>query len=191
MGTVTSNYERDPLDFYVEQPWCVDALLNRELFTGLCYDPACGIGTIPLALVRSGLACAYGDLVARPGLGHIVERDFLKEDIVGPVLDNIICNPPYSKGKAEAFILRALVVANVKVAMLLQLSFLASQERKRDIFDPHPPARVYVFSRRPSMPPGQMLIDNPGYVGKGGSRDYCWIVWDKEDHGPTRMGWLA
>lgn len=193
MSVTLSTYARDELDFYVEPAWCVDLLLDNEVFIDDCLDPACGLRTIVSTVRKRGITCWCSDIVER--LPNTNENDLEPDNFLEYTLDpyhsvpNIICNPPFKY--AVPFCLRALEVTRHKVAMLLPLSFLASQKRKAELFDPHPPARVYVLSRRPSMPPGQMLIDNPEYVGKGGSVDYCWIVWDHGAKGPTQMEWLA
>jgi len=174
-----SGYERDGLDWYVEPRWCVDLLLDHEPFDGLTWDPACGGGVIPEALWERNLQVECSDVVDRGCVGHF-DHDFLA--VVPPfVPDNILTNPPYRH--ATEFILRARCIARRKVAVITRLDFLASQRRK-PLFDGA--ARVWVLSKRPSMPPG-------GFEGpaKGGQHDYCWVVWDRAHRGPCRIGWLA
>jgi hypothetical protein len=97
--------------------------------------------------------------------------------------DNIICNPPYKI--AEEFILRAIQYTSLKVAAIVNLKFLASQGRRNRLFLRHPPANVLICSQRPSMPPGGTTI-----AAKGGTADYCWIVWDNVAGGDARVSWL-
>jgi hypothetical protein len=37
---------------------------------------------------------------------------------------------------------------------------------------------VIILSRRPSMPPGWLLKQDGEKARKGGSIDFCWVVWD-------------
>ncbi len=63
------------------------------------------------------------------------------------------------------------------------------------LFAEKPPAFILVLSRRPSMPPGELLA--AGQVEqKGGMHDYCWCVWDQSPRmwpdvsRPTELRWL-
>lgn len=174
---VVVDYARHGDDWYVEPPWVVDQLLRAVTFTGIIHDPCCGGGTIPKRLDERGYNTTASDVVDR-GYGDI--RDFF--------LDlrrrqNIICNPPYKI--AERFILHAIEVTDGKVAAIVNLKFLASQGRRDRLFFRHPPANVLILSQRPSMPPG-----GSGIAAKGGTADYCWIVWDNVAGGDTRVSWL-
>ena len=181
----TSGYVRDGLDWYVEPSWCVDVLLDALALPAgtTVLDPACGMGTIPEACNARGI-CAVGSDIADRGYGF-TGRDFLARDV--PLFpDAIITNPPY--GKASEFVREARWLANKLVAVLIRLDFLASKTR-HILFRATPPARVLVLSKRPSMPPGQALIDGTAKRG-GGQHDFCWIVWDRERSGPTEIEWL-
>lgn len=179
-----SGYARDTLDWYVEPAWCVDVLLDHAgPFAEPVWDPAAGMGTIPRRFRERGLSAFGSDVRAR---GYdIVEADFLDEDQVHKPLffhgepGAIVSNPPY--GKATAFIRQALPLAD-NVAVLVRLDFLASRSRHH-LFSAHPPALVIVLSKRPSMPPGEQLVENGESARGGGQHDYCWIVWRAGDHG--------
>jgi hypothetical protein len=175
--------ERDKHDFYVEPAWAVEALLNVEGFQGEVYDPACGTGTIVEVCKKRGLDAWGTDLIAR-GYVPCVQTDFSKPvpDDCHDNVQNIVCNPPFRH--AEVFIQNALLRAKFKVAMLLRLSFLEGQKR-RALFEKSPLARVWVFSRRVSMPPGGQDIP-----AKGGAVAFCWLVWDHHWRGPPQIGWL-
>ncbi|MGB1214587.1 MAG: hypothetical protein ACPG4X_14580 [Pikeienuella sp.] len=183
MSVITSTYERDALDWYVEPAWCVHKLIDAEPFSGIVYDPACGIGTIPNAFISRRIPAVGSDIVNR-GPNEVL--DFLDEESPKFGCVNVVCNPPFSR--AVPFIETALDIATMKVAMILPLTFLASQARQ-PLFTETPVARVYVLSRRPSMPPGEKLND-PDFKSKGGSVDYCWIVWHHGHKGPPTMEWL-
>tara|TARA_R100001244_G_scaffold2541_1_gene3929 strand:- start:8657 stop:9262 length:606 start_codon:yes stop_codon:yes gene_type:complete len=179
------DYDADPHDFFIEPEWCVHALLDAERFVGDVLDPACGSGTIPRVCNQRGITTRQEDIVARKGVQIVA--DFLAP--LSPIVvlnDNIICNPPY--GIAEQFIRRALQVTNHKVAMILQEKFLYSGKRHA-LFTETPLARIYFLSDRPSMPPGDKFL--AGEIdAKGGSVNYCWMVWSQDHHGPPTAHWL-
>jgi hypothetical protein len=186
-GVALKPRERVAGDFYVEPRWAVDALLDVEPFVGRSWDPACGIGTIPDAMNARQMACWGSDIVDRGWVDFL--RCFEQHDFPGngvavgiPAPDNIVCNPPYNL--AEAFIRHALAMATNKVAMLLRLSFLEGRKRG-EMFRSTPLARVWVFSRRVSMPPGGMDIP-----AKGGAVAFAWYVWQHGWRGPPHLGWL-
>lgn len=176
MGERPSEYERDVNDWYVEPDWCVFALRNRVDFNGLVYDPCCGMGTIPKVMRGFG-----ADLVDR-GFGYQV-RDFMQDT---RIYDNIVTNPPY--GIAQDIIEKALGNARYKVAALVQTKFLSSQKR-HGLFMRRETEQVIMFSRRPSMPPGEELMKHGESIRGGGSIDYCWVVWNKDHMGGCTISW--
>ena len=170
-------------DFYVEPAWVVEALLDVERFSGGIWDPACGQGTIPKVLKARG----HGSIIATDLVDHGYGQagyDFpaLNYRAVGGA-DNIICNPPFKL--AEAFVRQGLKFAKFKVAMLFRLAFLEGQARAR-LFDTTPLARVHVFSRRVSMPPG-----GQGIEAKGGAVAFAWFVWEHGYEGSPTLHWLT
>lgn len=188
-------WRRDELDWYVEPEWATELLLEAEQFEGAVLDPACGSGNVCRACARAGLFAVGTDIVKRPGMPThqwIATQDFL--EIPAPwwitSMCNIITNPPFFRAKGtEAFARRALMVAEHKVAIFTCLPFLASRRRAAGLFAEFPPARVWILAERPSCPPGEYLL--AGNEAKGGTEDWCWLVWDKDlDGGETRLGWL-
>lgn len=175
----TSGYDRNADDWYCEPPWCVDALLKVEPFEGLCWDPACGGGNIPRQLEAAGLLVHSSDIADR-GWGA-TGVDFLKiterDDSA-----NIICNPPY--GIIQPWIDHALSLVTSKVVVLARLAFLEGQAR-REWFKAKPLARVWVSSKRISMPPGGKDVP-----AKGGTIAYAWFVFEHGHVGAPTLGWL-
>jgi hypothetical protein len=163
----------------------VDSLLDEESdWPEPILDPACGSGNVVRACQARGLKVIGTDIAAR-GFGR-KERDFLHDEpIIRPAA--IICNPPYKM--AVRFIKRALEPGVSKFAMLVGDKFRYSQARWYELFRDHPPARVYVLTRRPSLPPGELYL--AGKIdAKGGTKDYEWMVWDRAHTGPTITIWL-
>jgi hypothetical protein len=154
--------------------------LDREDFGPAIWDPCCGRGTIPARCLARGISAIGSDIVDR-GYGA-VGLDFF--ELTQPTSVSIISNPPYKR--LQAFVDHALRLTTGKVAVVASLAFLASRGRK-PWYESGPLARVYVLSRRPSMPPGEALVK-----ASGGSLDYAWFVFDREHRGaPIISGWLA
>lgn len=190
----TLHYRRDQRprvdhDYYVEPRRAVDALLDVETFVGRTWDPACGGGNIPRALLDRDISCWGSDIVDRGwrnvlGDGEAEVFDFTRGGIAPgiPAPDNIVTNPPFAL--AEEFIRRSLGLTVNKVAILARLAFLEGQARGK-LFAETPLARVWVFKSRISMPPGGQEIK-----AVGGSVAFCWLMWQHSWRGPPHLGWL-
>lgn len=87
----------------------------------------------------------------------------------GQRVDWVITNPPFNL--AEDFILRALSVASVGVAMFVRSSFLEGKVRYEKLFKPHPPTYVAQFSVRVPLVKGRV---DPKAVTQ---MPYMWAVW--------------
>lgn len=176
----SSGYARNADDWYQEPRIAIDMLLDVEAYDGVVWDPACGGGNIPDACKARRIPFLGSDIVFRGWPDTLVE-DFLTTD---RRQDNIITNPPYNL--AEQFVVHALKRAHHKVAVIVRTAFLEGQGRHARLFSKTPPARIWQFAPRISMPPGGKDIP-----AKGGSIAYCWVIWDKDHDGPCSFGWLA
>lgn len=189
-----SAYPKDPLGWFCEEPWTVEALWRHEYDWGSnnsfgiptpAWDPACGAGNIPKTLAALGVQCLGTDIVDRgyPGTGVLDFLTAVPWKLEGS--NAIVTNPPYDD-LAERFVLRGLDLVPY-VAVLVQTKFQHSQGRYERLFGPHPPSRILIFVDRPSMPPGHL-------VGKikasGGKMDFLWMIWDKRTPGPTTTHWI-
>jgi hypothetical protein len=183
-------WERDPLDWYVEPESVSDALFRAERFSGNIWDPACGAGNVIWAAIRAGYGALGTDIKRRSSaLWFHSERDFLAADQA--LAQNIVCNPPFFRATgAEAFIRKALCLARGKVAMFLDIRFLAGADRASGLYAEHPPHRVWVVTPRVSCPPGEYLA--AGNKAANGSADWCWLVWDLLAPAPAHpeLRWL-
>ena len=177
----TSEYKRHPRDWYVEPEWVVELLLKTERFAGTVIDPCAGMNTIPKVCLRNGVDCRGFDI--SPHSRAVNHQDFLDPDYLPVKSNNIIFNPPYAA--AQLFVERALAVTDCKVAAILPLSFICGQKRAPWLYDQSPLARVYPCIRRPSMPPGEVVISG-GKVG-GGKVNYAWFVWEHGYRGSVQM----
>ena len=182
MSEGRSTYARAALEWYQEPPWVTERLLDQQRFDGGAHDPACGAGTIPGVLQAAGLPASGADIVDRAG-GKFARRDFLIP-IPAPTWPNIICNPPASK--LVAFVEQALrrVEPGGLVAVLAPLKWAASQGRYA-LFSRPEMERMVILSRRPSIPPGELLKAKGEAIRKGGTIDFGWFLWRV---GKTRSG---
>lgn len=178
----SSGYDRAANDWYIEPKLATERLLDAELFTGPVWDPACGGGNIPAVCRSRGLKALASDLVDR-GAPECWFGDFLTVDVLRVTANEIITNPPFSL--AEQFVHRAISLVQGKVAILARTAFLEGQGRLERLFKPTPPARIWQFASRISMPPGGSQVE-----AKNGSTAFCWIVWDPEYRGAPAFGWL-
>jgi hypothetical protein len=175
-------WAREDSDFYVEPAWCSERLFQEEKFEGEVWDPACGIGRIVKAARGAGLSGIGTDLVDR-GFEYYTLTDFTVSGC--DTAANIVCNPPFKL--AEEFALRALKLAERKVAMLLPSKWLHGDKRSRWL-ETTPLRRVWFLTPRPSMPPGQ-VIQNGGRAGNG-TVDFAWFVWLRGYDGAAEIRWL-
>lgn len=177
VATDPANRERD--DFYPTPPYATQALLQREQFNGLIWEPACGDGAISDVLKAAGHSVISSDLINR-GYGDS-RIDFLME--FSSLAPNIITNPPYKL--AASFAYKALELATAKVAFLCKLTWLESIER-RELFATHPLKQVWVFSERLSMQRGRQATDedNTGTIA------FAWYIWERGYTGKPTIGWI-
>ena len=173
--------KRQKDDWYPTPEEASHALLSVETFSPTIWECACGDGSLSWVLRDAGYKTIDTDLNHYGfGQGGI---DFLMEQKAAA--PNIVTNPPYKL--ANQFILHAIHLGIEKHAWLLRLAFLEGQERYDSIFRLHPPADVYVFSKRLTIWRGD---EDDAWYGKTGKTAYAWMVWKKGWRGPTQMGWL-
>jgi hypothetical protein len=191
-----SDYTRAADDWYVEPRWCVEMLADALPMADGSYvwDPCAGGGTIP-GVFAERLGGAHRviatDIVDRGCQNFAEEWDATgwgTPAAVAPGMRiNIVTNPPFKL--AEKIARRALALADYRVAILQQLSFLASRGRQA-LFAEFPPSEILILSHRPSMPPGTAIAELGDKAFRGGTTDFCWVVWTKPHDRETRMRWL-
>jgi hypothetical protein len=169
----SSGYDRNADDWYVESADCVTALLNAvpELEFHSIHDPCCGMGTIPAVIAARGWKATGADLVDRAN-GKYPVQDFLTDTCP---YDNIVTNPPFSLSVPIVRHALGLVRTGGRVVIVAQAKFLYSQGR-HPLFTSPECERVLILSKRPSMPPGEMLLEQGESCRGGGAMDYCWVV---------------
>jgi len=119
--------------------------------------------------------------------GHVVERgdirtgqDFLKR--TRRAEGDTVTNPPYSRGRAEAFARKALELTDGKVAMLMDQGFVWGQKRSARLWRQHKPYLVVVI-------PWRIYFFKPnGRPIDGQANEHCWIVWPKRSQRGRNRG---
>lgn len=177
--------ERVKHDYYATPPEATRAILSKEELKGSILEPACGEGHISEVLKehypKSEIIST--DLIDRGyGDGCI---DFLTHDFRRK-FDNIITNPPFKH--AKEFIEKSLELANDKVIMFAKIQLVES-EKRRELFEKHPPKYIYTFSKRINPWRNGSPVDEKG---KPWSSTMCfsWFVWEVGFKGETVHRWI-
>ena len=163
-------------EYYAEPAWCVDALIaafkNERCMPDQIWDPACGGGVLIGQFVAAGCRVHGSDIEDRGAPGARV-GDFAT--IAPPKVKTIVSNPPFSF--VETWVVRAFDDLKMnRVVFLARLALLEGQKRRDLFWSKYPPARVWVCSRRPSIPPGGL-----GIKAKGGSIPFAWFDWTRDN----------
>lgn len=169
---------REVNDFYSTDPKAVEDLLRYVQLQNHVTEPSCGNGNIAKVLVSHGHTVNAFDLIDR---GYGAVKDFLTDDTM--VDGDIVMNPPYQY--ALEHILHGLQVLKNgnKLCAFLKVQFLESQKRK-PLFDQHPPKYVYVFRKRANS------YRNDDRTCGGGAVCYCWYIWEKGYTGEPVIRWI-
>lgn len=166
-------------DFYPTPPEAVEALINAERLPKDIWECACGDGAISKPLIASNHNVISTDLndygYGKSGV------DFLME--FKPLAPAIVTNPPYKL--ANEFIIKCMDMKLPYFAMLLRLAFLEGKQRRQEIYNRQPPARVHVFSERLTMWRG----DEVQPEGSSGFIAFAWFVWE-QGKTDTRLDWI-
>ena len=181
-GTFHPN--RAAYEFYPTPPEATRALLSAEHFDGSIWEPACGQGHIAEVLGEQNHHVVATDLIdygyGQSGRDFLVERE--------PLARNIITNPPYGRGLADAFCKHAIELtekAGGKVAMLVAVQSLCHPTRT-PFFEAHPPAIIYAVDDCTCYPYGDPRKATRSIL----QQRYCWLVWRAGYRGPTLFKWL-
>ena len=188
-GTVRAALSDRGDDLYQTPPEAVRSFLRVENPPHRLWEPACGPGAIVRELRAAGHDVLATDLVDYDS----DDQDESGLDFLFPVFDvssfpfqpdGIVTNPPFKN--ADEFVLRALDRVPY-VAMLLRLAFLES-EKRRNVLDDSPLARVHVYRKRLPM------MHRDGWEGPRATSTipFAWFVWERDHTGPPtlhRLSW--
>jgi hypothetical protein len=164
--------ERNHHDYYPTPPLMTQALLDREKFPGVVWEPACGEYHMSKVLVDNKYIVKATDLI----YGY----DFLTatDDTCG----SVVTNPPFSL--AMDFWKKCIDLKIQKYAFLLRLQFLEGSKRYDLFKGGHNPKKVYVFSDMMNV--NHAGLENPF----GGLLCFCWFVWERGYVGDTSIDWI-
>lgn len=177
MANTTHQNRRSPKggpDDYPTPPWATRAFLRHGLpldFSDkVCWEPAANRGHMVKPLrERFGTVIASDFMDYGAGFPVI---DFLTgptpKDYGQPV-DWIITNPPFNR--AEAFVQRALEVAEDGVAILVRSAWAEGKGRYEHLFSKRPPAIIAQYVER--VPIVQARLDKEAVS----NMPYSWFVW--------------
>lgn len=178
----------DCLDFFPTPPWATRALIERALpqipdvdfalKEQTVWEPASGEGHMAVPLAAYFNRVIASDIFDR---GYGVVLDFL-ESATAHQADWIVTNPPFGE-KTEAFVLRALDLAKVGVAMFVRLQWLETIGRYERLFKDRPPTLIAFFAERVNLCKGRWEPDG------GTATAYIWLVWVK-GRAPQAPFWI-
>lgn len=132
-------------DAYFTPPEMTVALMERQKFRGVVWEPACGAGNMSEVVNRYGLPVVSSD-VFNYGFPGTIRHDFLTDR---PTwwFDSVVTNPPYSGKVIRPWIKRACALNPERLALLLPVNGFA------DFIEPGLMGkmrlrRIIVFDRR-------------------------------------------
>lgn len=183
-------YERAADEWYPEESWLTKLLLKYIPKPDLVCDPCCGEGNVLKACRAADIPCFGFDIVDRGAEGFAGVMPFEDMQDTYALAGTIISNPPYERAKGtERFIRTMLSIKGLDtLAVLGEARMMFSETRAVDLWSDLPPRAVITIAPRPSIPPGQGLLDGSVKRG-GGKQDYVWFVWSRVQDAP--VGWIA
>ena len=175
---------QNSLDNFPTPPWATRAVLEKvlghvDLKKHSCLEPACGAGHMSKVLKEYFYSVSSSDLYDY-GYGRVY--DFIHDSYPENSFDWVITNPPFKT--AEQFVLKAIPVAKIGVAVLVRTGFLESVGRYRRLFQSFPPSFVAQFTERVPIVKGRLDIKATTATG------YAWCVWEKNEVIETRLKWI-
>ena len=169
-------------DYYPTPSWATRALcaelleLEPRKNALRVWEPACGGGHMAVPLGDYFETVFASDLFDRGFSSHFgAQWDFLCLDRSSQhavaAFDWIITNPPYGD-LPQKFVERALEhEPKCGVAVFVQLRWLETLDRARQLFLPKPPSMVGVFAERVPIVRGEWDPDASSATA------YCWVIW--------------
>lgn len=181
---VVKNNIRELRDYYATDPSVVRDILRHETFYHHLLEPCCGGCFMVNELRKSGYEVDAYDIIARSK--DVRQADFLTYDWEKEKQKmDVITNPPYTA--VIDFIRKALEICKNKVAILMPLRYLSSQERY-DFYKEYPPCRVYAYTNRIRIAKNGKFEE----YEKGQNLEiYAWYIWEREYKGDTILKWIT
>ena len=146
------------------------------------WDPACGGGVLIGQFQAAGCRVVGSDIEDR-GAPRATQADFESFSKMPKNIDTVVSNPPFSF--VEEWVRHGFGIGAKRIIFLARLALLEGQKRRENFWVSHPPARVWICSRRPSIPPGGQNIK-----AKGGSIPFAWFDWGAGFVGHPEIRWV-
>lgn len=163
----------DAYNHYPTPPEATRALMDREVFSDLIWEPCAGWGGMA-STIRETHDCHASTIESVPQkIKDVVHGDEDLFDFVLPPGKQVITNPPYGDRLPEKMLRRLIRIGCTKIAFLLNFSFLSSEHRFHGLFQELRPIRVLVFADRVTMYPA-------GWKGQTGTstQSMAWFIWE-------------
>lgn len=176
----------DSLDDFPTPPWATRALMEHVIGTDwqnyVVAEPACNRGYMVKPLSEYFMHVIASD-IHDYGLGFEI-RDYLFPG-ADVKTDWTITNPPFRL--SEQFILKAIDLSSVGVAMFVRSAFAEGKGRYENLFSKQPPSIIAQFTERAPLCKGRVdpLISS--------ATAYAWFVWSKAkapEHTETKFVWI-
>jgi predicted RNA methylase len=178
---------------YETPEWAVEAILEREIMTGLVIDPCCGRGVLAEAAAERGHRVDAFDLYdwgyGRAGVDFLAWHFAESAQGIGerdePAGWTCLMNPPFTQ--AAAFVEHAFAEGAQKVMLFQRLALWESHHR-RAFWAAHPPSRIYVCE----SPAECWRVDIAPAARRGGTRTpHAWFVFERRHPAGTLIARLA
>jgi hypothetical protein len=155
--------------------------VERDYLPRSVWEPAAGDGAIVLPFKAAGFEVVASDLVDYGLAGCKTGVDYLMAK-PSPGVEAVVTNPPYKL--AMKFAEKAINEVPY-LALLLRSNFLESTARL-PFFRKHPPARIWISSRRLPM------MHRHGWTGPRAPSNTCfaWFIWDARSERKCTVDWF-
>lgn len=174
-------------DWYRTPPEVTRALLSVESFPGGIHDPFAGDGMMSAVLAEQISEVVASTITKAPSPAlYEVECGVDVFWLDDPWKPHIVGNPPYGKlgGKVDRLAAEKVVRHCIdmlisqgpeygKLALILDLRFLAGLRRRNELWSTYPPSRIWAFSDRVTMYPGTWEEHR-----EPGTQWFGWFVWE-------------
>ncbi|MDI1494684.1 MAG: SAM-dependent methyltransferase [Candidatus Liberibacter asiaticus] len=172
------------VDDFPTPPWATKALMyyvlkNENIKNQTCLEPACGRCYMSEVLKRYFKEVISTD---KYDYGYAPQRDFMDASYDDEKFDWTITNPPFKL--AEEFILKAIKISEVGVAIFARSVLVEGVKRYKNVFSKYPPSIIAPFVERVPLVKGR--IDPKAST----ATSYSWFVWKKEESQITRVVWI-
>lgn len=185
-----SKEKRQEQDYYATPYIATEKLLQVETFSKNIYECFVGGGHIAKILSEHGYLVRCSDIIDR-GYPNTEIIDFFSTSSKNSLFNSdyeinadIVSNPPYNNvSKAWEYACNRITEGH-KVAYLLKLTFLESENRRK-LFEKFPPSRIHVFSKRITCSKNGNFIKY-----KNSALAHAWFVYDKGNKNFPIVDWI-